>query len=314
MAKRKFLLKDVKAAASGHWQDILPRFGITLPKLGQHAACPVCGGQDRFKFDDKYKNGDWLCNNCTESKNKDGFELIKRVCTNLTLPQVIQEVASIVGLDDQFVITNEMRKQWAQERQIRERVQRELEEKKQLQVARQAQGLFRNAYLGDSSPYLDSKGVPALPGIKVDRNGNVLIPAYDEKGTMWNMQTIYADGGKYFVSDNEDPEGDKKGGRTGGCFFVIGTVELIPDLIICIAEGYATGASIHLATGYPVVLSFVANNLPKVGKAIRSMYPDALLVYCADDDSAKKDTGVIYANEALAVTGGIVVPPKFEQV
>ncbi len=55
--------------------------------------------------------------------------------------------------------------------------------------------------------------------MKIDHKGNVLIPAYDTEGFMWNMQTIYPDGGKFFVSDEEDPNGNKKGGRTGGCFF-----------------------------------------------------------------------------------------------
>lgn len=74
------------------------------------------------------------------------------------------------------------------------------------------------------------------------------------------------DGQKLFIQES--------GGRTGGCFFVIGEVQ--PDLydahIICIAEGYATGMSIHMATGHPVALSFVANNLPKVGAVLRQKY------------------------------------------
>lgn len=44
------------------------------------------------------------------------------------------------------------------------------------------------------------------------------------------------------------------------------------------------------------------------------MYPNAQLVYCADDDSAKESTGQDYANKAVAVTGGIVVLPQFEEV
>lgn len=308
----KFELQDVKEAARGKWIDIFSQFNITVPKIDEHGPCPNCGGEDRFRFDDKYENGDWLCNNCTESKNRDGFDLIGKV-TGLAFSQIIEEVAASVGLNAKSNITPAMRKKWAEERKIRERIALEMELKKQQQVARQSQGLYRNAYLGESSPYLDRKKVPALPGVKIDHHGNVLIPAFDRSGFQWNMQTIYPDGGKYFVADKEDPTGNKKGGRTGGCFFLIGTVEL-DNNVLCIAEGYATGASIHLATGLPVFLAFVANNLPKVGHEVREMYPHAQIVYCADDDSAKDSTGQDYANKAVAVTGGIVVLPQFEEV
>ena len=310
--KSKFQLSDVKHAARGKWDTIFTGFNIAVPKLKSHGKCPNCGGTDRFKFDDHFGNGDWICNQCSESKSQDGFELIKRCCPNLSFPDIINEVASIVGLSDISQITDKQRKQWDQERAIRMRVQQEMEEKKQKQVSLQAQGLYRNPYPGESSPYLERKKVPALSGVKIDHKGNVLIPAYDGDRYMWNMQTIYADGAKYFVSDKQDPTGDKRGGRTGGCFFLIGTIEL-DNPIICIAEGYATGASIHLATGHPVVLSFVANNLHKVGQAIREKNPNAKLVYCADDDSAKQDTGRICAENAVAVTGGIVVLPQFNQ-
>lgn len=64
----------------------------------------------------------------------------------------------------------------------------------------------------------------------------------------------------------------------------------------------------------PWLWFFVANNIPKVGAALREKYPQATLVYCADDDSAKDDTGMKYAQQAVAVTGGIVVLPKFNKV
>lgn len=311
--KIKFELSDVKESARGSWEDIFSRFNIVIPKKDHHGPCPFCGGEDRFRFDDKFENGDWICNVCSESKNRDGFDLIGKV-TGMAFSQVIEEVASIVGLDAKSTITEKMRKQWAEERKIRERINQETELKKQQQVARQAQGLYRNPYPGDVSPYCERKQVPILPGVKVDHRGNTLIPLYDADGFQWNLQTITPDGRKLFASDNEDPTGNKKGGRTGGCFFLIGTIELTGKIIICIAEGYATGASIHIATGYPVALAFVANNIPKIAAALKSKYPEAVFVYCADDDSAKDDTGLKYAQQALAVTGGIVVLPQFNKV
>lgn len=304
MAKPKFQIDDVKAKAVGLWETtIFPSFGIDV-FLKKNKPCPACGGRDRFRYDDKFGNGDYNCRGCNGG---DGFSLVEK-CTGYSFPKVIEEIAAIVGLDATSNITDADREQWRKDKQRRnkERLERELQ--MQEQIARKAEGIFRNAYLGESSLYLIEKQVDKDPKIKITHDGNLLIPAYDEHGKMWNVQTITPDGQKFFITD--------AGGRTGGCFFIIGEVQ--PDLydayIICIAEGYATGMSIHMATGHPVALSFVANNLPKVGTALRQKYPNAVFAYCADDDSAKESTGQKYANEALEITGGIVVLPDFTQI
>lgn len=304
MVKPKFQLDDVKAKAQGLWMDtIFPRFNIEV-RFKKKTPCPACGGRDRFWYDDKNGNGDYFCQQCSAG---DGFSLIQKV-TGLSFPESIAEVAAIVGLDATSNITDADREKWRKEREYREKEQRELEQKMRENIARKAESTFRNAYQGDFSLYLKNKQVDKDPKIKITHDGNLLIPAYDEHGKIWNVQTITPDGQKLFIQES--------GGRTGGCFFVIGEVQ--PDLydayIICIAEGYATGMSIHMATGHPVALSFVANNLPKVGAVLRQKYPNAVFVYCADDDSAKENTGLKYAQEAQAITGGIIVLPDFTKI
>lgn len=304
MAKKKIQAEDIKRAAEGKWMDLIfPRFGIDV-QWKKKTPCPACGGCDRFRFDDKNGNGDYFCQHC---QGGDGLDLIGK-CTHLSFPEVVKEVGAILGLDDSSKITDADREKWRKEREYREKEQRELEQKMRENIARKAESTFRNAYQGEFSLYLKNKQVDKDPKIKITHDGNLLIPAYDEHGKMWNLQTITPDGQKLFIQES--------GGRTGGCFFVIGEVQ--PDLydahIICIAEGYATGMSIHMATGHPVALSFVANNLPKVGAVLRQKYPNAVFVYCADDDSAKQDTGLKYAQEAQAITGGIIVLPDFTQI
>lgn len=304
MIKPKFQLDDVKAKAQGLWMDtIFPRFNIEV-RFKKKTPCPACGGRDRFWYDDKNGNGDYFCQQCSAG---DGFSLIQKV-TGLSFPESIAEVAAIVGLDATSNITDADREKWRKEREYREKEQRELEQKMRENIARKAVSTFRNVYQGDFSLYLKNKQVDKDPKIKITHDGNLLIPAYDEHGKIWNVQTITPDGQKLFIQES--------GGRTGGCFFVIGEVQ--PDLydayIICIAEGYATGMSIHMATGHPVALSFVANNLPKVGAVLRQKYPNAVFVYCADDDSAKENTGLKYAEEAQAITGGIIVLPDFTKI
>ncbi|MFK7238639.1 primase-helicase zinc-binding domain-containing protein [Acinetobacter baumannii] len=304
MAKKKIQAEDIKRAAEGKWMDLIfPRFGIDV-QWKKKTPCPACGGRDRFRFDDKNGNGDYFCQHC---QGGDGLDLIGK-CTHLSFPEVVKEVGAILGLDDSSKITDADREKWRKEREYREKEQRELEQKMRENIARKAESTFRNAYQGEFSLYLKNKQVDKDPKIKITHDGNLLIPAYDEHGKMWNLQTITPDGQKLFIQES--------GGRTGGCFFVIGEVQL--DLydahIICIAEGYATGMSIHMATGHPVALSFVANNLPKVGAVLRQKYPNAVFVYCADDDSAKQDTGLKYAQEAQTITGGIIVLPDFTQI
>lgn len=314
MANPKFQLDDVKAKASNAWEStIFPRFGIEVI-FKKKKPCPACGGTDRFWYDNKNQNGDYFCQQCGAG---DGFSLIQK-CTHLSFPETIAEVAAIVGLDATSNITDADRDKWRKERELREKQQRELELKRQKQIARKAEGMFRNAYLGETSLYLKEKQVNKDPKIKIDHHGNVLIPAIDVDGKIWNLQTIEPDGTKYFIKGdtNDSGEWETGGGRMGSLFFMIGEVQ--PDLydrhIICIAEGYATGMSIHMAEGHPVALSFVANNLPKVGAVLRQKYPSALFVYCADDDSAKENTGLKYAQEAQAITGGIIVLPDFTQI
>lgn len=314
MTKPTFQIGDVKARATGMWADtIFPRFNIDV-RFKKKTPCPACGGSDRFRYDDKNGNGDYICQQCGAG---DGISLIQKV-TGLTFPEALSEVAAIVGLDATSTITDEDRARWRKERELREKEQHEREQKRQEQIARKADGMFRNAYLGESSLYLKNKQVDKDPKIKIDHHGNVLIPAYDENGKMWNLQTIEPDGTKYFIKGdtNDSGEWETGGGRMGGLFFMIGEVQ--PDLydthIICIAEGYATGMSIHMATGFPVALAFVANNLPKVGAALVNKYPNATFVYCADDDSAKQNTGLTEAQKAVDITGGIIVLPDFKQI
>jgi len=49
----------------GRWHEILVGFGVPPKALvNRHGPCPVCGGKDRFRFDDKDGHGTWICNQC----------------------------------------------------------------------------------------------------------------------------------------------------------------------------------------------------------------------------------------------------------
>lgn len=115
---------------------------------------------------------------------------------------------------------------------------------------------------------------------------------------MHSLQFIGAHGEKRFL----------KGGRVAGLYFPIGR----PNGTLCIAEGYATGASVHAATGYAAAIAFNAGNLEPVARSLREKYPGMKLILCADDDaSLDPNIGLAKAREAAQVTGGLLAVPDF---
>jgi putative DNA primase/helicase len=51
--------------ARGRWREILPQLGIdTRFLVNRHGPCPLCGGRDRFRFDDLDGSGSYLCGQC----------------------------------------------------------------------------------------------------------------------------------------------------------------------------------------------------------------------------------------------------------
>jgi putative DNA primase/helicase len=60
--------------AQGRWRGILPAVGVPPEFLnGKHQPCPMCGGKDRARFDDKQGRGTWICTRCGAG---DGFSLV----------------------------------------------------------------------------------------------------------------------------------------------------------------------------------------------------------------------------------------------
>lgn len=300
--KAKYTFDQVRDAALGRWRELVfPSFGITVPSTARkHGACPICGGKDRFRCDDKQGKGTWICNQCGAG---DGFALIEK-SRGLNYSDVLKETAAVLGLEAHSTITAADRQKWRERAEQQQRDAEADEHKAQQAAAARAKRIWDKPSEDRDCPYLVRKKVKNH-GCKVNGKGNLIVPLYDITGKLWNVQEIHADGFKPYL----------KGGRVNGCFWVLGRISE-PTQIVCIAEGYATAASIFEATGYATVVAFQSGNIDKVGIAIRSKYPHVRLVYCADDDSHSNppNAGLNAANKAVAATGGIVVLPKFEQV
>ena len=51
--------------ARGRWRKILMQLGIeALFLVNKHGPCPLCGGKDRYRWDDKDGTGSYYCNQC----------------------------------------------------------------------------------------------------------------------------------------------------------------------------------------------------------------------------------------------------------
>lgn len=144
-------------------------------------------------------------------------------------------------------------------------------------------------------PYLAKKQVKAH-GIR--QEGEKLLVPMRAGPDLHSLQTIDASGVKRFVS----------GGRVAGCYHSIGK----PGGVLCIVEGYATGASVHETTGLPVAVAFNAGNLEAVARSLRARMPDVSIVICADDDAGTEgNPGLTKAREAARAVGGFVALPDF---
>ncbi len=145
-------------------------------------------------------------------------------------------------------------------------------------------------------PYLTTKGIKPH-GIKQLRN-SLIVPVRDHAGELHGLQFILPDGLKRF----------KSGTALSGCYHAIGK----PDDRILIAEGYATGATLHEVTGHAVACVFTAGNLKPVAEAIRQKYPDTVLVICADDDHLiEGNPGLTKGNEAARAVNAFLAVPCF---
>jgi putative DNA primase/helicase len=80
--------------AVGRWPGILQALGIDPQYLrNKHSACPVCGGKDRYRFDDKEGRGTWFCSHCGSG---DGFKLLQRMY-GWDFKHAAKEVDRLVG-------------------------------------------------------------------------------------------------------------------------------------------------------------------------------------------------------------------------
>ncbi|MCC5794008.1 MAG: AAA family ATPase [Chromatiales bacterium] len=118
-------------------------------------------------------------------------------------------------------------------------------------------------------PYLTRKQVQ-VHGIR-QIGTRLVIPVRDADGEIQSLQLIGRDGEKRFQT----------GAPAAGGYFLIGEIK---DRLI-VAEGYATAASIHEATGLPVAVAFSASGLRTVCENFRERWPRVQITVAGDHDA-----------------------------
>lgn len=85
---------SVHDLAMGKWPGILKSFGVPDNSLnGKHGPCPMCGGTDRFRFDNKDGRGTWICNACGAGTGVDLAMTFK----GWNFKTAVQEIEAICG-------------------------------------------------------------------------------------------------------------------------------------------------------------------------------------------------------------------------
>lgn len=161
--------------------------------------------------------------------------------------------------------------------------------------------------LGDSD-YLLRKKIENFGGRFEQKK--LVLKMVDRDWKIWGLQDIYPDGAKYF----------RKGARKKGCFIPIGIdVTSTPERVF-FTEGYATGASVHMAMAEPVIACLDVGNLQSVAVSLRGKWPDAQFIFCADNDKYTKEgadradnPGIDHAKQAAVKVGARVIWPEFDQ-
>lgn len=132
-------------AARNRWVSILSTLGIDQNYLrDKHGPCPICGGKDRFRFDNKNGNGTYYCNSCGAGN---GINLLM-LMNNWDFQTAAERVDEIIGN------CPEDKREFVPKKDPRERLQKV-----------QAQ-LTKVNDVGPVARYLRNRGVPVSDKLK----------------------------------------------------------------------------------------------------------------------------------------------------
>ncbi|RZT91065.1 putative DNA primase/helicase [Advenella incenata] len=152
-------------------------------------------------------------------------------------------------------------------------------------------------------PYLVVKGITDLAVIgAIRQEGNQLLVPLRKSKELVAVQSIGPNGFKSFA----------EGSQVQGSAFLIGHPKnATSERGVLVAEGFATAASLHQATGQPVLMAVHAYNMKPVAEALKDTMQDIPITFCADNDA--NGVGINYADQAAQIVGdkAHAVMPEF---
>ena len=178
---------------------------------------------------------------------------------------------------------------------IRQEVEAHKAETREKAARKALEKLKEATLLNVDHAYLHSRGVANAAiqygKLRVDAEGALLVPMVTTAGKPRNVQTIYPDGKKRFLS----------GGETAGLFLAIpARPESGQPYYLC--EGLAKALAVWSATGLTTVCAFSAGNLQRV---LTDLGPASAIV-AADNDPAGQNA----AERCRSQGARVVYPPE----
>lgn len=275
---------------NGAWRSTLEGYGCQLPSGRHHGPCPVCGGKDRFRFDDKDGRGTWFCGQC-DPQSGGGLLLLSRYLGKPT----IEVARELIGQDMPRTVAP-VRKHSATDEQIREEMR--------IRAKRGAHLLMQNS-MPASHAYMDAKGLAGewmvnsdimmgADNERIEPGSLLLVPCYKD-GELVNVQKISAEGKKRPIYG---------GDMAGVCHVISG-----PGKTVAVVEGFATGVTVNRMTNATTYVAFNTGNMMSVTDQARAEHPEAILVIFADND--EHGAGLRFAEDASIQSGAkIALPPE----
>jgi putative DNA primase/helicase len=229
-----------------------------------------------------------------DSKEKRGWYWLSSLNVN-TENLIIGAFGIYQGADNgkQVITLSKERKARLSPEQIQAQKARHREAQKRAEAERQreadkaaarAKAVWGKSLTKGDSEYLQRKQIGAY-GVRFTDKGAVIVPMMDDRDSIRGLQFILPRGHERAVKVGRDKEFWPKGLQMTGTYHLVGKP---PRDILLIAEGYATAASIHEATGLPVAVVWTANNIMPACMVLKKKYKRARQLICADDDWLQK--------------------------
>ncbi len=145
-------------------------------------------------------------------------------------------------------------------------------------------------------PYIVKKGIRPV-GIKQVKDMLLIPMTATGTGEPESLQLIFPDSSKKFLAGT--------GAIPGPLYHVIRGTNTGPLYIV---EGYATGLSVHEASGASVIVAFSSGKLPAVATVLRDRFPDREIIIAGDTGNGSSKA----TEAALKISGKVVFPAMSE--